>query len=87
MGFPEKFSSGEGGGLFSKAGQSDTVANLKDQSGAESRWGETGRAPITICVEDKWQVWATYCRMVEIMIWHFGLNGVPDSQMSRECLL
>lgn len=77
---------GEGGGLLRKAGQSDTISNLKDQSGAENRQGETGRAPITICVRDKWQIWATCRRLVQIMIWHFGLNAVPISRRSVYCL-
>lgn len=68
-------SSWEIGGLLGKAGQSDTLTNLKDQSGAEKRPGETGSALITLCVEDKWQVWATYWRLVRIMIWLFGLDA------------
>lgn len=49
--------------------------------------GRTARAPITICLKDKWQIWATYCTLVEIMIWHFGLDAVPVSQMCEECVL
>lgn len=57
----EKFTSWGGGGLLSKAGQSDAIAKLKDQRGAQSRRGETGRALITICMAGKWQFWAKYC--------------------------
>lgn len=66
-----------------KAGQSDTVANLKVPNEAKSRRGYTGRALITVHVGNIWQVWATYRRMVEIMIWHYGLDGIPDSQTSE----
>lgn len=55
---------------------------IREELKAGGVLGGVGRAHITICVEDKWQVWATHCRRVEIMIWHFGLNEVPDSKMS-----
>lgn len=63
------------------------LLTLKIRAELKAGMGETGQAPITICVENKWQVWTTYCRAIEIMIWHFGLNRVPDSQMPWECVM
>lgn len=70
--------SGEGSGLFGKAGQSDTVTDPADQSGAESRQERK-----LVELLSPLALWAVQCRTVKIMMWHFGLREVPKSHMSE----